>query len=213
MLTRERGTVDTTIKRGDFRRYLGVLYFGVDQPGFRRYISRAYRDLSRTLHTADSAGSRDERVEVVNTELSARLVTAAAGKKVKCKDESAFDRWHEETCESLIVGFGGTELSYGHAQKWLNMSLEYLFTAHVLKLADIGKIEAWYPFAHMPIDNVVLDQLADLGFPYTCPRPWSKLTKDDYLAFQSALRKTYKQCPIDVEFMLWRGDGNPTPRD
>ena len=204
--------MDTKMKSKDFKRYLAALYFGGELQGFRRYIDRAYRDFNRTLHTTDSPKAREDRVEAAAGELSTRLVNAAAGRKVKRASESAFDGWHAETCDALIKAFGGDEMSYGHAQKWLNMSLKYLFTAHALKLDDIGQIESWYPFAHLPVDNVVLESLARTGFDHKVPLPWSKLTKDDYLIFQHAVRQTFKECPMDVEFMLWRGDRTPTLR-
>ena len=204
--------MDTKMKPKDFRRYLAVLYFGTDKPGFRRYIDRAYREVNRTLHTTDSPKEREGRVEAAAVELSTRFVTAAAGKKAKSASESVFDGWHEETCDALIKAFGGDEMSYGHAQKWLNMSLKYLFTAHALKLDDIGQIESWYPFAHLPVDNVVLQALARAGFDHKMPLPWSKLTKDDYLVFQHSVRVAFKKCPMDVEFKLWRGDGIPKLR-
>jgi len=203
--------MDTQMKPADFRRYLGVLYFGTDTaPPFQRYVNRAYRDLSRTLHTDGTAGSREARVDATASELSAHLTEVAGRKKRAWRKEADFDRWHDETCAALIATFGGDEMCYGHAQKWVNMSLKYLFTASALKLDDIGLLESLYPFAHMPIDNIVLDALAEQGFEHKCPRPWSKLGKDDYLAFQNAVRSTYKECPMDVEFMLWRGSGTPT---
>ena len=204
--------MDTKMKSKDFKRYLAALYFGGELQGFRRYIDRAYRDFNRTLHTTDSPKARQDRVEEAAVELSARLLKAATGKKAKRASESAFDGWHEETCDALIRAFGGDEMSYGHAQKWLNMSLKYLFTAHALKLDDIGQIESWYPFAHLPVDNVVLEALGRAGFDHKLPLPWSKLAKDDYVVFQHSVRQTFKECPMDVEFMLWRGDGVPTLR-
>ena len=46
-------------------------------------------------------------------------------------------------------------------------------------------------------------------FKHPRPKPWSQLDKAGYLAFQEALRSTYVECPMDVEFMLWRGTGQP----
>ena len=204
--------METKMQPKDFKRYLAVLYFGAERPDFRRYIDRAYRDFNRTLHTTGSPKARQDRVEAAAVELSARLRKAAAVKKPKLASESTFDGWHEETCDALISAFGGDEMSYGHAQKWLNMTLKYLFTADALKLEDIGQIESWYPFAHLPIDNVVLEALARAGFDHKLPLPWSKLTKDEYLNFQRSVRETFKECPMDVEFMLWRAGGTPTLR-
>ncbi|MDR3685809.1 MAG: hypothetical protein P4L93_02460 [Coriobacteriia bacterium] len=204
--------MDTKMRPKDFKRYLAVVYFGTERPGFRRYIDRAYRDFNRTLHTADSPEARQDRVEAAAVELSARLTKAAADKKAERVGESAFDGWHDETCDALISVFGGDEMSYGHAQKWLNMSLKYLFSAHALKLENIGQIGSWYPFAHLPVDNVVLEALAGAGFVHQLPVPWSKLTRDQYLDFERAVRKTFKECPMDVEFMLWRASGTPTLR-
>ena len=42
-----------------------------------------------------------------------------------------FDRWHEAACtklQTLYHDHGFTDFSVGQAQKWLNMSLKYVFT-------------------------------------------------------------------------------------
>lgn len=191
----------------DFARYMGVLYFGSGTT-LRRYINRAYRDFNRTLHM-DSAVSRQDTVEDCGDYLLARLTDAKDG-TTDCRDKDAFDAWHEASCDELIRRFGERDMFYGHAQKWVNMTLKYLFTAQGLGLDDIGGIAAWYPFAHMPVDNIVLDALEKDGFSHPRPNPWSQLDKVGYLAFQKALRDAYEECPMDVEFMLWRGTGKPT---
>jgi hypothetical protein len=204
----EGGGVDTKMQREDFTRYLGVLYFGSGKT-LRRYLNRAYRDFNRTLHMTDETVSREDKVKDCGDYLLARLTDAKDGRTVCC-DREAFDAWHEATCDELIRLFGEKDMSYGHAQKWVSMTLKYLFTAHGLGLDDIGGIAPWYPYAHMPVDNVVLDALGEEGFTHPRPNPWSQMDKAAYLAFQGALRAAYAECPMDVEFMLWRGTGKPT---
>jgi hypothetical protein len=202
--------VNTKMQTQDFSRYLGVLYFGSGKT-FERYINRAYRDFNRTLHIQDKKVSRQDKVKDCTDYLLARLAEAKDG-RVVCRSQEDFDVWHEKTCDDLIQSFGESDMFYGHAQKWVNMTLKYLFTMHGLGLEKIDTIADWYPFAHMPIDKVVLRALGKNDFSHPRPEVWSQLGKADYLALQHALRSTYVECPMDVEFMLWRGEGKPSLR-
>jgi hypothetical protein len=103
-------------------------------------------------------------------------------------------------------------MSYGHAQKWVNMTLKYLFTAHGLGLDNAGDIATWYPYAHVPIDQILMRALYGDGFVHSPrPRAWSTINQRDYIDFQMSVRRTYVECPMDVEFMLWNPTGGKTP--
>ena len=202
--------MNTRTQHDDFLRYLGILYFGTAESP-RRYVNRAYRDLSRTLHLKDASTSRESKVNECARYLVGRFVEAMDGQAV-CRSDADFDAWHRATCTSLMKKFGETDMRYGHAQKWVNMTLKYLFTAHELDLYDVRELAGWYEYAHMPIDNVVLQALEDGGLPHPRPSVWSQMGEEAYFEFQKALRATYAECPMDVEFMLWRGVGRPTRR-
>ena len=209
------GTVslDSSVSTKQLAEYLATVYFGPASDRFYRYVQRAYRDLSRTLHTADVA-TRDERLLACRAYLIARLDAAAEHSVVadwssKTHAQQAFDDWHVESCTALMSQFGA-EMTYGHAQKWVNMALKYAFTAHGLGVTDIGHIALLYPYAHVPLDRVVMSGLIeqDPTFPLL-PCVWSKLRREEYFRIQDAIRERYSDCPMDVEFKLWRSNAAP----
>jgi hypothetical protein len=188
----------------DYANYLAVMVFGTNDEPLRRYVNRAYRDLSRTLHTDGSGDSRTVRVDGCRDVLIKRLKEAREHGGGVTSQES-FDAWHDRTCADLVGTFG-EGMFYGHAQKWVNMSLEYLFTAHGLGLEDIGEIATWYRGAHLPVDRVIVEALYRDGFAHE-PRPtvWSQLDEASYVAFQKSVCEFYKEeCRMDIDFRLWR---------
>jgi hypothetical protein len=89
----------------------------------------------------------------------------------------------------------------GQAQKWLNMSMKYLFTLGERRVPGFAHL---YQFAHIPIDNVFLKSATALGGP-SLHVPWSRL--DDYatyLSCQQAFRNLFGgSIPLEAEFRLW----------
>jgi len=163
-------------------------------------VDRAYLDLNRTLHgfathiNADFL--RDE-----SHELMISLVKRLLGKKMT---QNAFDKWHFKSCEELRRHFwvGGFEkFTYGQAQKWINMTLKYVFTIGEKRLPGF---ELCYPFAHIPIDNVFMDVL-QVYKKIKLPCPWSRIDDYDvYLNLQKEFRSTFpNSIPLAVEFRLW----------
>ena len=116
--------------------------------------------------------------------------------------QSGFDSYHRTACErlpALYREFGFYEFSIGQAQKWINMTFKYIFTLGEERLPGYGQV---YQFCHVPIDNVVIDQLTRYGFPPL--RYWSRLDDYDlYLAYQKRVRQCFDLLPLDVEFLLW----------
>jgi hypothetical protein len=93
----------------------------------------------------------------------------------------------------------------GQAQKWVNMTLKYVFVADALDVTPIAQLRPHYRFAHMPIDTVVLDALDAMEPPTpSYARPWSRQdSHGEYLDFQRSVRARFG-CGLDGEFMLRR---------
>ena len=86
-----------------------------------------------------------------------------------------FDDWHRQACETLSAVYreNGYPFFYvGQAQKWLNMTLKYIFT---LGAERITGFDDCYAFCHAPLDNVLIRQLGKYGFPPLATR-WSRMT-------------------------------------
>jgi hypothetical protein len=186
--------------------YLGVLIFGPSRGSFRRYTTRAYLDLARTLRTVEKS-SRDLRVERCKDILLSRLELLKRDASWSMSQDS-FDTWHEVTCSALRTEFGASEMHYGQAQKWVNMTLKYVFTMGAVGIEDIEMIERAYAWAHMPIDRIIITQIKAFGFPASSlpTGPWSKIGKDEYLKLQKDLQGYFEgECLMDTEFRLWKG--------
>lgn len=68
--------------------------------------------------------------------------------------QTDFDSWHHRTCDALIDCYLSNEIlfTYGHAQKWINMTFKYLYMLEAVPLDFV------LPFLHIPIDNIVLER-------------------------------------------------------
>ena len=145
-------------------------YFGEGNDLLRLCVHRAYLDLNRTLHgIAKRKDATTLRENGYNCVMSL-LQSLAVEKKTSQK---GFDTWHEQSClqlQSLYRKQGFDKFSIGQAQKWLNMSLKYVFTVGEDRLPRFGR---HYKYAHIPIDNVFLEAGKELGgcLLYTSPSP------------------------------------------
>jgi len=191
-----------------FAETLATLYFGparIDD-SLGRYINRAYRDMNRTLRLGalDDAVRRALRAEAGET-LRDAIVRLAQGVE---PTTSAFDAWHRQTCESLrsVYAARSVMFTHGQAQKWVNMTLKYVFVALALDIAGTPQqLRAFYACAHLPIDSIVLGGLRKQSFDGPLRNgAWSRHDDyDAYLAFQRAVRERFG-CGLDAELMLWR---------
>lgn len=156
-------------------------------------------------------------------------------KNLYCKAEysrAAFDLWHQNTCDSLIELANSLELnlfkyesffSYGHAQKWVNLSLKNMFVMGLWH--NLDGIEE---YLHVTIDSYILKAAAKRknGNEYALKEciapiehnddcyvsrctyyhedkdsdgkkscPWSKMNKNDYLRLQCDIKRA-----IDTKF-------------
>lgn len=91
-------------------------------------------------------------------------------------------------------------LTCGQAQKWVNMTLKYLY------VLDEDMIESVFQYCHVPLDNYIFDyseKIYGIGKPKTA---WSRWTdyKKDYMAYQDALRRMINDdTPLGWEFEAW----------
>lgn len=195
--------VNSILTRADYENYLIALYFGSNQDLLTACIHRAYRDFNRTLH---GFGGLENGGEIYSQAVSLLTDSLAGLKTASANQISAdvFDNWHKTTCERLISLFAshGYHLFVGQAQKWVNMTMKYIFTVGEQKVPGFGSV---YAFCHVPFDNILLKRLEKYDFP-TLKCAWSRLDKyDEYLERQKWIRQRFSFAPMDVEFQLWLG--------
>ena len=184
--------------------YLKVVFRDVSNP-FRASLDRAFLDFARTIHYPNSTKDVEKRAwgENVNNQLFQKNTAFYPN----VNTQNGFNRWHNKLCSVVIDSFRTsnikTLLTYGQTQKWLNMTLKYLF------LLDNSFPCSIIPFLHVPIDNVILDVAkTDLGINRP-PSAWSKWNTLEYIEFQKKLRGSIRSkyngmvTPFEWEFKHW----------
>ncbi|MCQ4636973.1 hypothetical protein NE619_09540 [Anaerovorax odorimutans] len=225
--------------------FLLYAYFGINGDEEKDEIikkagARAYLDMCRTI---DFGMSTEEKLsnkcrENLRNEVKEILVKAYYSLKnsVRASDESTqekFDEEHRETCDkisSVYRKIGG--LTFGQAQKWLNMTLKYLVViqTYICKV-DVNDM---IPYLHVPVDKYIMEAAGakkkglSCGLGLKCvPRkheksdtykmgwysengsqPWSRWQYCEYIEFQQAVRHTISEKkialnPIDWESKAW----------
>jgi len=164
------------------------LYFNTKDGFYKAGIKRAFLDFSRTLviKNENRAQLRQSAEDFIENQL--KTVTQDEFKK-----QEDFDSFHRKSCENLI----GTweELSFGQAQKWINMTLKYWLLFGDKRITGIEKNVQYF---HIPIDSFVQKGM----FNEKNPRAWSKIkTYEDYFEYQQKHReKETGNYPIIDEF-------------
>lgn len=166
---------------------------------------RAYRDLSRTLH---GMGNHPD-AESLRTATDQSIVEFVDN-LTDINTVAQFNEFHKRWCTESIARFANAphpdrhfSLSYGQAQKWLNMALKYLA---VLGHETVNSV---YDFLHIPVDRIIYEQAKNLGVPTPERTAWSRLGKKQYDEYQKALREKIKAtfgdhyAPLDWETDKW----------
>ncbi|MCY1161783.1 hypothetical protein D9M71_19040 [compost metagenome] len=153
-------------------------------------IKKAYRDFNRTLKIENRSlhPTRRAKCEAILRE-ELKIVIS---KHYATQEE--FDEQHHTLCDLLILAW--SELTYGQAQKWINMTLKYWL---LLGESRIPSIDKNAKFFHIPIDSYVLTGM----FNEKNPKPWSKINNyADYFKYQKSHRQNLKNqnSPIINEF-------------
>jgi hypothetical protein len=196
--------------------FLFQTYFGTRGDELDRFISRAYRDMNRTLRGIGKLADED-KARILNGAKS--LVKAGItdlGKKTFPTDpmlgSREFDRWHTDLCHALkkyyateLQNFGKIRFTYGQAQKWVNMTMKYCW---VCGGADVAGLNAWYSVAHVAVDEVILVAADKSGAVKIRPcGKWSAWDDQSaYQQFQETLRQTAgkkPQSPLELEYGWW----------
>lgn len=134
-------------------------------------------------------------------------------KKLKNQDnQNKIDAWHEELCNNIVNKYREVRdnekafFTYGNAQKWVNMTIKYLWVLGMLPNSINEKD------LHIPVDSFIIDALYNekddnIRFPeieskklkkgkdYKQPssyfKPWSKWEKDEYYeTFHDSIKGT-----------------------
>lgn len=200
------GTADDSYQIPSFvdqYKFLVRVYFGeITKDYLTNCIDKAYLDFSRTLRDIPQQSSvrlRSEAAGILHTEFKALKDSTTI------KNQNSFDNWHRSVCTNIcsIYHNSNFQFSIGQAQKWLNMSFKYFFVFREGQL----EYKNYYPFGHVPIDNIILDKLRIIDKSmFTLLEPWSRIKLyADYLVFQENVRCMFpNSAPLAVEFHIWQ---------
>lgn len=184
----------------EIQNYWIGLYLGNLSDPIMAAINRAYRDFNRTL-VGISLSINDEKRIMLRETMKSTVVELI---KHSFNDQDEFDNWHKKECDKIIESFKSNvpyAISYGQAQKWINMTLKYLFALGEERVKGISRN---YAFFHIPIDRQVQKELEKLGI-ISINGPWSQINNYQvYIAYQKKLRNAFPESiPLDVEFKLF----------
>lgn len=214
--------------------FLLFSYFEVDltdnvEDMIDKAIEKAYRDA--TQQGAYNTLVKDNKEASKEAQKSACKRIKNSLDNLPPKEE--YNEWHAELCKKITTEdykkLNGI-FSYGNAQKWVNMTMKYLYIFHGLMQfynpagdfeKNYGKkIESLISVLHVPVDRYIMQAASDelhIDIPYKPDenkndkkgsykegkvKPWSKWNYDEYKKFQDDIRNAVI-CPIDWEGPAW----------
>lgn len=198
MIEIEKGK-KTDITQKEYTDFLLFLYFGKSNNYLNNCIDRAYRDFNRTMHGFAKHKNKDVILKESKTYLKESLIEIKNDNSMI--SQINFDVWHKSTCYRLINIFYKYEyqnFTIGQAQKWINMSLKYIFLHGEIRIDGFNRV---YEYCHIPIDNIILNKLEYKKFNTS----WSRINDYNiYIDFQKYIRDISRdEIPLDFEFRLF----------
>lgn len=191
--------VETKVDK-DILDFLKAIYFGNFTDPLKAASSRAYRDMNRTIRfNGLPDANRLELREKVNGIFEIEI-SKLTSDNITSQDE--FDTWHRNVSDAIknLYLNEGIKFTYGHAQKWINMTIKYLY------MLEANSFDNVFEFLHIPLDNNVFDMARDsLGIsrPKVAWSNWNNY-EEQYLQYQNLIReKITIGTPLRWEFRYW----------
>ena len=155
--------------------FLICCYFGQSENLGKAAIDRAYVDMASHTINIDKLNTRWEYRYNASCVISSRLK--------EYSPEIGFNEWHKETIAKIKEEYE-RNLSEGQAQKWLNMTIKYLFVFSTLLGMEDKRLSKFNRFLtstdaskyKIPIDGFVLrgSDIKEIK-----NKTWSKLGEDN----------------------------------
>lgn len=197
-------------------------------------VARVSRGIGNNAVYTDGNFKGQPVKQVIFNEVAKFLIDVCNG---SIRSKRDFDNRHDALCTSLVGDYQYTkhgeernsQITYGIAQKLLNMALKYLFVEYNnRKVAIPNNAYDWF---HCPIDGIVLENLCFIynGTPYFTlirktngaytynGKTWSKLDRNSYLSLKNEIEKVINLAPkgnftpiapLELDFLIWSPDGS-----
>ncbi len=122
-----------------------------------------------------------------------------------------FDDWHKELCDKIVNASKSDDfkmlfekeddsssyLSYGQAQKWVNMTLKYMVIMGLLNFDEYKEC------LHVPIDRYILREILGGGEKYN-GKAWSQINYEEYKEIRKKIdSEKGTQTAIEWESIVW----------
>ena len=212
--------------------------------------NKAYLDMNRTMTFKEEIpkgnAQEEKRIKKQRAEWVAKS-TDIIRQNLKTPPQADFNEWHKQTCTQIIDFYGedklvlrtnkarssnSTKLTYGQAQKWVNMTLKYLWLLNRLDLISDNSIrnfiQEYEKSFHVPLDSYILKYVAKQNKANNKPfdsqnnclngdfqKYWELFKSEwsttidtehmkEYYEYQSALAKAIKNSfPLEWELEHW----------
>lgn len=191
----QTSTVDT-----DSLNFLKTVYFGGASNLYYAAANRAYLDMNRTIRFAGLPTKQRKEMH----DFTCKLIEMTVKKldMYPPRSQKQYDVWHQGLCDVIrkIYVDEGIQFYVGQSQKWLNMTMKYLY---IIGACDFS---GYFEFLHVPLDNYIFD-IAQRELGVKKPEmAWSRMAdyKSDYLEYEKELREVIDEtAPIRWEFRAW----------
>ena len=165
-------------------------YFGDMADPVNAAIDRAYVDMAS--HTLKGFAEEEYRQK---WKCASETIKKAVQKTEEMRQN--YNSWHNKLCnklQSIYVEKAKYQLTYGQAQKWVNMATKYLLVfAVIFKDMDcqekLDSIPNFFREAdaiqklHIPLDSFIMQQYKVNNFG-----PWSKMNREQYEACRTQIK-------------------------
>lgn len=168
-------------------------YFGDMADPVNAAIDRAYVDMAS--HTLKGFAEEEYRQKWKSRYCASETIKKAVQKTEEMRQN--YNSWHNKLCnklQSIYVEKAKYQLTYGQAQKWVNMATKYLLVfAVIFKDMDcqekLDSIPNFFREAdaiqklHIPLDSFIMQQYKVNNFG-----PWSKMNREQYEACRTQIK-------------------------
>ena len=123
-------------------------------------------------------------------------------KQAKPHNQRDYDEWHEKTCYDIrgIYISAHVSLTFGQVQKWVNMTLKYLYSL------GARAFDGYLDYLHVPLDDhtfVIAKRNLRIPRPKEAWSRWDDYS-NDYMKYQRELRARISGCsPFQWEMVSW----------
>ncbi len=179
---------------------LKFLYFGSTDNCYKASSKKAYLDFCRTIVFNGADFINRKECENIADLLIENEISNIVGSEIASQEK--YNEWHCSLCNKIIRIYTtkNIDFHFGQAQKWINMTVKYLYLINDIDLSKIIN------YAHIPLDNYVFKAAEkELGIKQPI-KSWSRMDNQEYTTYQLELRDAIiknRETPLKWEMIYW----------